>query len=736
VSRPRLIEILGFAFVGAIVAALFRGTQADVGVQLGLAASLVAMLVVGHVVEELLGLGASLRHPFHRLALGQLGLLVWFYLRSAIGVGGVTSLELWGLVLAGLGFLWYRSRRVARRDHGELWAAAGIAIAWWVAAFTFVSMRSGALAPPASDPDLHSYMAKLIAQHGHVVYDHLPYDESPLVYPSAFAALNALTTILSGAEPVAVVGCQTALQVSLAVGLLVETVVALRGGRAFLLGAIVLVMGHYLVMLPTSAAHPLLEGIPRLADKAMLILPLTFLFRLADSELGRWRRVWSVLAVSAFAGTWAVVMNPSLAIPQLPILVVVAMLLPWFAAPSLRDRPLGAGNLLLALVVLATPALLLGNDAWVRFQVARAIDPPPPPPAAIAAEPASPAPPPPPVRPGAVWRAGVRRAMAGSAARVIAPVCQVDADCPWAIGSLRRGLPIGLTLLALAWLGYVGLRPRRRDPRITRVAAAALGLVAAGWLVQLSLGLVLAWLAQRPPTGYADLLREYGEGTSRQAQGLLFLVMVAVSLAFAGRLLERWRRGWFVDAAVALLALGVVTLEARRHPASATAVLETYRLNELNASGTNLGPIERADIAFVRRVAELVPRGERVLLLGYTWRKNRDEHWNFAFGPSRALPLYADVGFAFFHGQGTYTAADYEARVCETFDLPWLAARGITWLFYSDSAFDRTARKCPRSWLAIRDHYFVERLRSGDRALYQLRADRLDEAARDHRLGL
>src|SRR3989442_405875 len=100
-----------FAVVGAATASVAWVPGGDRAVHLGLVAGLMASLMVGSWLEERAGLSDAEggRFPFHRILLGQIGLLVYFYLRSLLsngaGIPGVSRVELVLVVLAAGGDL-------------------------------------------------------------------------------------------------------------------------------------------------------------------------------------------------------------------------------------------------------------------------------------------------------------------------------------------------------------------------------------------------------------------------------------------------------------------------------------------------------------------------------------------------------------------------------------------------------------------------------------------------------
>ena len=201
-----------------------------------------AFYAAGALVEQWLGVrGDSPFAPLHRVALGQLVLVLLFYLRSILahlGLPGVTRLEIYAGLAVIAYALWRRTRqkspapldpeaRVSPRSLVVL-MAAGVWIAWWISTHRFLAYRTGALQTPSSDPDVHAFLAKLVMMGGKLAYTQAPYSTDPQTYPSAFAALNALWGMISGAPIVKVLNCQLTLQACLAVGLVIEAAAALR----------------------------------------------------------------------------------------------------------------------------------------------------------------------------------------------------------------------------------------------------------------------------------------------------------------------------------------------------------------------------------------------------------------------------------------------------------------------------------------------------------------------------
>jgi hypothetical protein len=153
------------------------------------------------------------------------------------------------------------------------------------------------------------------------------------------------------------------------------------------------------------------------------------------------------------------------------------------------------------------------------------------------------------------------------------------------------------------------------------------------------------------------------------------------------------------------------------------------------APKTTLGWVRPLDVEFVKRVEAIVPKKDRVLLPSVAMRVADREDWTFAQSTARALPLFTDTQFAFFLSLGgsEFSPSAYMRHVCGSFDIPWLAENGVTWVIMSDGAFRRS---CVHNWPLVRDEYYDEVLRMEDRGLYRLRTDRIAKAAEDPRLDL
>ncbi len=730
-------------FFGALlVASVCHPDGAALAVHAQLCAALFAFLLVGTALDEMLGLSGPF--IFHRICIGQLALLSWFYLRSLpsqLGLPGIGRTEIWLVVFATIACaVWWKRRSTARgatgidpalsqptavnawQERAPLLTVALVLLAWSAALHWFLGRYSGHLETPSSDTDLHAFFAKLTVGAGQIVRTQAPHSLERLTYPSGFAALNAIATLLGNASPAAIVTAQPALQSCIAVGLVLEAGIALRGKLRASWAILLLGVAFLLLVIPVHPDAPFLEGTARLAGAPLLLLPLTYTLRLRVGEIPERTRRGLLLLVISSALIFSFALNPALLLATPPLLLCALLL----SRDALRAPwPAWIGALLLA-------ALVVGSDAWVHVQIAdwrNAYR------GATSSALANPSAPQPAGRsPARALLRGVRAAVADSALGIFPRGCVASAQCRDDLAPLRdwSALAFALALVVLAL--------RRRWPNLDGASSAA-------WLL-FSLGAAL-WLA-RVISGAAStqggsgaavmetLLPRYArEGIANSAL-LLWLLALDAVLALAARLAEPFvaarggRLGADLIVVGAALALFATLQMAEPSIAEETLQASSSALGEPLPS--SLGAVEPIDLEFVHAAGQIVPHGERLLLPGLPTFSGL-EAWIYPVGTSRAVPLDSSIDFAFFLGMGSgeFSAATYRRHVCRALDLPWLAARGVNWLVISPLLL-RGA--CVHEFDSAAARYFTPVLRIGDRVLLQLRHDLLAEAAQDPLLGI
>jgi hypothetical protein len=79
----------------------------------------------------------------------------------------------------------------------------------------------------------------------------------------------------------------------------------------------------------------------------------------------------------------------------------------------------------------------------------------------------------------------------------------------------------------------------------------------------------------------------------------------------------------------------------------------------------------------------LIPNAVRLLT-------GKPEYWLLPFGAAKIMPYYNVFPVAFYYYQGSkdYSFKNYKEKICESFDMEWLKARNIKYLFIP-SAFGK-----------------------------------------------
>ncbi len=757
-----------FVLLGLAISYTVKIYDADRVVQFRFVLAMAAFYLAGAEAEARLGVrGDSPWAPIHRVVLGQVTLLLYFYLRSAIaqlGLPGVTRAELIVVIAALAMSAAYRSRQSQpapldpRAPTIPPWlvllVSTGVWIAWWASTHRFLAYRSGPLQTPSSDPDLHAYFARLVMMGGKIAYTQAPYSSDPQSYPSAFAVLNALWGMISGVSQVKILNCQLTLQACLAVGLVIEAAGTLRRQLGLATALALIGIAHWLFFFPVNQESLVLGGTARFAHSALLLWPLTFALRLvaqsADPGAQPTRlRLLALLAV-ALGGAWAFVTNPSHVIVILPVLLVttIAVLTGIKRHETSAPTPRRWIAILLALT-LTIPILLTASDALVVWMLRGSGG------GAAAAmvndtdvdgksQPLS---------PSAALSAGWRR-LKSSTTLGFPDGCISGNKCQLLVKKTRSRWPIPLYLGALGYLGYCVYRwrkrrkakePGERTDSLRNGSYVVVGIALGAVLIAFSVGFMdRLMLGQRSMR--AILMSQYTGQGLRTLSAYFYFALLAVGasgLALGlGRLAARtWKTlpaRWLhvgADVALGLVLLLGVAYEAQRSPKERRATKQAYRTQVKRAPRTSLGWIEPVDIRFAEEVEKRVPHADRVLLPGIAISVSKRERWQFPQQTSRAIVLYSKTPFAFFMSQGPaeFSPAAYNAHVCASLDIPWLAEHRVTWVVMSDGTFQRS---CVHNWQQVRDDYYAEVYRLQDRVLYRLRADRIAAAKTDPRLDL
>ncbi len=249
----------------------------------------------------------------------------------------------------------------------------------------------------------------------------------------------------------------------------------------------------------------------------------------------------------------------------------------------------------------------------------------------------------------------------GNATQALAPVRFLD--WIWLPGSIVVGA-FGACALAghsLAWVSgaAVSLVARRV------VAHPAVAIWFSLWAIFLLGAETLIQILQRtiPRASLGPyLFYRYTEATADQ-------IALAFAGAFVPYLVLTVRKLRWGHVVMTILIVGVL-LRAE----------ENWRIGLRSMTRSPLGKVTPDAVAVVRRAEQIVPPGERVLMIGRVM-EGPWESWVMPENASRAVALYSNLSTAFYYGvdHPDFRAENYRRYVLEKLDLDWLKARGVKW---------------------------------------------------------
>jgi hypothetical protein len=659
------------------------------------------------------------------VAVGQLGAVCWLVLRSGLhevsvrwaGLSiPVTGLEVVLLLMAALGSLALELRPYGSRvatPSGTQWRVRAVQLASFVFLIALICLAVGFREMPrisalSSDPDNHAFWASMVMRLGVVPWDQGVLGQGPFGYPCGYAALNACWCTLSGISVIDAVTIQPVLQFlfgclvisALAPWCITRTrspLMAVPGTHVLL--AALFVMTVYWIALPYGVQRDRFfgEGAARLSATMLTALMLMSWLAPLNAPLHSRERIVRLSVVSAS-------------------LAVVLLINPITAA------------------VAAIPALAVGLDECRRIVMRRWL-------------PAG----------SAVPLAFVIMAVTGFSAiaasdpyfgervvgrRTIAPVqAAVTNDAPVPAAPDSRPLfevpdaSIAPLFSPTQLLSYS--RAGISAPTSIRVAWG-LALIAslAAWISR-SPARALRWLAIFPAlamfhfialcipprTGGSIpiyLIQPYAIDAANQMGAVAAFCAFGVAFAFIVQLDHAWQR-----AVVAAVAVGLAWIGQASAASAGDGFIMRPRVTRLDG---NMGVPTASELEVIRywnryaagamRKVEAATYAEapKILILGNP-RDRGIEQWVFPVGGGRLLPLESPMPVAFFygHGGGDWNYQNYLDHVCRTFDVEWLLARNVQYVF-----IPADARACIAVGESDRNARFKTLYRSGPAALLQI----------------
>jgi hypothetical protein len=586
-------------------------------------------------------------------------------------VGLVLKIREW--LASGEGTPWWRGLL----DHAGMFLpyAAALAAALWTIA--------DAPGVQGTDPMFYTFTARVYLQEGMAFA--VPPLESPISYPSAFGAMNAVAAAVAPLSVVQAFHLQHVLLCVTSLFLVIGTVAAIAGRPLVLLHGLVL---PFLFVFPLYALYPdiFYPGTPKQAGPplcaAICLMPLVM-------PVARRGAFLTALAASALLPPLTVALNPACALYAAVAVLAASALLAWRTA-----GPAGWSRARIVVVylalVLAGTALVLGTDRYygpMIFQVVRratiqngtgpaASEAP----AETMAHPAL-------LNPAGVWPMVKELDPVGlsphvSTTGLSAP--QLDRLAGWPQKLPQRLVvlvALGLSLLALA----AHLRPAGAASAGRGRALA--GVVLAGLLLWLALKLAALALAGMFAIDHPHgrLLQGYTRYLLLRCELLLLFTLLASSLA--ALFLTAQRRGFFTG---------------RRGVAGAAALVAGCWLGPVAGlwsgimlSGpvtvplSNRFPVTDDDLQLVAWANEnLPPEKGAIGLAAWTFSFSSgqgtvEEHM-VPLGGGHAFLVYGkhhNIRFALAQLEGEANLSGYKKHVRDEFDPDWCRTQGIRYFY-------------------------------------------------------
>jgi hypothetical protein len=661
------------------------------------------------------------------VAVGQLGAVCWLVLRSGVheacvrwtGIPiPVTGIEVFVLMLVALGSLaleWRPSGPGAEGPTGAPWrnrlvqmASFGLLIALVCLAVGFREMpRISAL---SSDPDNHAFWARMVMRLGVIPWDQGVLGQGPFGYPCGYAALNASWCTLSGISVVDAVTIQPVLQTlmgclvisALAPWCITHTrsrLIAAPGSQVLLIA--LLLMTVYWLALPYGMQRDRYfgEGAARLSATMFTALMLMCWLAPLGAPLCSRERILRLGVVSASLAAVLLINPITAAVAAVPALAVG---LDECRRIAMRSRlPAGATIPLASVVVsLAGFAALVASDPYFGERIAgrRETDP-----ALIASE----------------FEATDPRAQGSQTMFELPDTTIVPLLSPTQLVAYSRAGIASPASVSAAWgLALVA----SFVAWISRSPARALR-----WLAIFPVLAITHFVALciPPRVGGAIpiyLIQPYTIDAANQMGAVAALCALGVAFAFIVQLSHAWQR-----AAVAMGAIGLAWIGQSSAASAGNGFIMRPRVTRLDG---NMGVPTASDLDVIRfwnqyateamTQAGAASYGEapKILVLGNP-RDRGIEQWVFPVGGGRLLPLESPMPVAFFygHGSGDWNYQSYLDRVCRNFDVDWLLARNVRYVFIPEDE-----RACIAVGERDPNGPFKTLYRSGSAALLQIGA--------------
>lgn len=599
---------------------------------------------VGAACMKLLGLPVlrgNCSRLFLWIAIGQVALLLYVYLRSALHAAvpylPLTAPELLAVVAAALVFLFRKPAPIAQL------ARQGKQSRWWLMQLSMLTTICIVVADRelprivmlSSDPDIHAYLAQQLESIGGIPWK----GEAVFGYPAGSPAL-----VFSWAE-LSFLDVRNALSalpllLSFLTALVIAEAMAVRSHRLpvrllLLLTALGVTAAGLLVPLFSNYSH--MEGAGRqMGILFMAIFPAALLGspRMLSFQSTRWA---PLILASLFA---LAALNPVNVV--IPFIVVCAYIL--YAMLNGRRQSLG-----LALAMLALPLLLLLDPYYFDlFFGSKGSSP-----KIIITD--------------SFGVLGTHQIFSGWKSGLLQAPGHVFSNLAKLMPAHK--LPLFGVFLSVTAIAIVTLSKRRR----VGFPAMAAVMVPLAVIVCLQ---ALFGAVSRDSRFY--LLSPYFSLNLSQHKMLLLTIVSCVIVWLAS--LRKMHGGALFALAMAL----IFSIRLGTHAA------QDYRSEPRYDYCGSLGCATDSDLKAMEQMEKLTAAGTGALssttgrvLVPNSVHDTRNEFWIFPSSGARALPFYGipSVAFYYFQGDDDYTTQNYMDHVCKKLDRQWLKEQGINYIF-------------------------------------------------------
>jgi hypothetical protein len=669
---------------------------------LGLTLVAIYLWFLGAASQKALRLNFDGPVLFHRIAMGQIGFIIYFYIRSFASflwlkrTGQLVPVYVLEPMLVALLVLYVplvrstRFRVIIRHIRSKLPVRyCGPSILLLLSAI-LVLRELPREVPMSTDSAQYTFWTKQVTLFGMVPYSQFAWGELHFDYPAGFAVLNHLWSAISGINAAGMIAIQTVLQSQLAWLLLAE--LAIRFFRfspftgrspAYLQIFGVGLLAYYLILpVGYEKANYMNLGAGKSSSLLILALLLSLLERFAQQaeRFGYWVLVVGIIAV-------LFLINPSLVL--LPAILIMATVILYLARKDFKTWIYVPGRALAAAPLFSIVFL----DPTYFQQFILGIMPHLPP----------------------------YNSPAAASAPVMASVSQRFADyfTYRFFPDLWHLVPFDLlkpeVLLVMGFLLYSAGRKFREDIFLSRRFRWVSNNLLTLLLSALSLTIVLRlWL---PASNAAGLLVHYLHRNAGQFLQLVCMMLIAAILIAAP-----WVKTLRLRTLTLALLVGLplsILIPDRLYD---TDLRRLFR-NSVPADDlvifSHAKHLYQNEQANYGKSPDLSAKTPRILILNQATQIN-NENWLFPIGAGNILPLQRGIlpcVFYYFQGSADYSYESYLAHVALKLDRNWLAERGIVYVYVPSEMASESYPPWLTDYFKDSDHVVVK---SGRAALLRL----------------